>query len=139
MGAQLAQARQRQPLFEPTPEQSSRSQLAAFIGVCERHWQCSFPDYASFEQRCLDESSDFWRLFLEWAQLLHAGTSAPAITAAQCELAQFFPGLQLNYTENLLRTDGSTFAAYRPALTAGPPRPPPERWLPGELRGRGAA
>ncbi|WP_222262093.1 acetoacetate--CoA ligase [Modestobacter marinus] len=59
---------------------------------------------------------EFWRTFLDWADLAWEGPPEPVCTGDDVETAAFFPGVRLNYAENLLRPlcgvdDG------RPALT----------------------
>src|SRR5258706_10622287 len=126
----------RQPLFEPSVEWVSATQLTAFIRFCEQRSGRVFPTYSLFERFCIDESRAFWLLFLEWSRLIWEGEQSPVITSDRCEQARFFPRLRLNYVENLLRIDGDDVAASRPALTAVHLDRPTERWSRAELRYR---
>ncbi|RFU22395.1 acetoacetate--CoA ligase [Geodermatophilus marinus] len=59
----------------------------------------------------------FWRTFLDWADLAWEGAAEPVSTGDDVWSARFFPGLRLNYAENLLRPlPGVDDAA--PALTS---------------------
>jgi acetoacetyl-CoA synthetase len=46
---------------------------------------------------------DFWRTFLDWSQIAWEGSASVVCTDDDIERAQFFPGVRLNYAENLLR------------------------------------
>ncbi|WP_138758772.1 acetoacetate--CoA ligase [Modestobacter altitudinis] len=46
---------------------------------------------------------DFWRTFLDWADLAWEGSAEVVATSDDVRQARFFPGVRLNYAENLLR------------------------------------
>ena len=79
------------------------------------------PQLADFRQRCaplthrdlgpaealyawsVECYRDFWRTFLEWADLSWEGSTEVVCTSDDVETAVFFPDVRLNYAENLLR------------------------------------
>jgi acetoacetyl-CoA synthetase len=94
-------------MHEPDADTIARSQLRRFIDYCERHAGRSFSDYWEFEDFAAVQFRIFWALFLQWSGILCEGNPEPVCVGDQTETARFFPGLRLNYAENLLRGDGS--------------------------------
>jgi acetoacetyl-CoA synthetase len=90
-------------VFRPDPEAAGRSQLTHFIRHCERERNRPFPDYASLHEHAVSNRDWFWRTFLEWSGLEAEGERDPVCRGDSVETAEFFPGLRLNYAENLLR------------------------------------
>jgi acetoacetyl-CoA synthetase len=81
---------------------SEESQLEAFTKLCAERAGRSFEKPQDFHSFSVEESRQFWSLFLRWAEPLCAGDPQPVCTDDRCEQAAFFPGLSLNYAENLL-------------------------------------
>ncbi len=96
------------------PDLAGRTQMAAFTRHCAERTGRAFPDYATLFRFSVEEGPRFWSLFLEWAGLVAEGEAAPAILGSEVATARFFPGLRLNYAENLL-APGADDA---PAVTA---------------------
>ncbi|WP_138734704.1 acetoacetate--CoA ligase [Modestobacter excelsi] len=51
----------------------------------------------------VESSRDFWRGLLRWSELAWEGSADVVCTSDDVESAVFFPGVRLNYAENLLR------------------------------------
>ena len=124
----------RAPVFVPWPEAVANSQLTAFVRYCELETHTRFSDQAAFHRFSVEEFQTFWRLFLQWSDILREGAVEPVCTAAACEHASFFPNLRLNYAQNLLRAD--IFDDASPAITACHSSGERERLSRGELRDR---
>src|SRR6185437_6568047 len=103
------------PIFVPEPAAVAASQLTAFTRFCGARTGQRFPHHGAFHQFSVEEFRQFWRCFLEWADLPTDGDPRPVCTSDDCEQASFFPNLRLNYAECLLRGRGDDD---RPALTA---------------------
>lgn len=84
-------------------ERAQRSAMREFWSLCERATDRVFTDYRAFHRWSVTDGERFWRLFLEWADLAVEGDAEPALLGQGVETAEFFPGLRLNYTHNLLR------------------------------------
>ena len=84
------------------PAISEKTQLGAFASFCESVIGRRFEGAQDFHAFSVERYREFWRLFLEWAQPLHAGEPEPVCTGDRCEAAEFFPNLRLSYAENLL-------------------------------------
>ena len=123
------------PVFVPAPDRAAASQMAAFIAHCERATGRTFADWLDFHAFSVAEYRAFWRLFLEWSAVRAEGAVDPVCTTDVVEHARFFPGLRLNYAENLLasREPGDD---ERVALVACDERGGAERLTRGELRRR---
>jgi acetoacetyl-CoA synthetase len=114
-----------------TAVRSGRSSLAAFRDAVEARSGRRFADHADFHAFSVAEPEAFWDELLRWSDLLVEGTRHPARSDDRCEHARFFPGLRLNYAENLLRGGDDC-----PALTVRHRDRPTEHLTRGELRER---
>ena len=119
----------------PLHEHLSASQLHEFMPFYERATGQRFADYLQFEDFAVQNYRKFWRSFLDWSEIVYSGDPDPVCTSDDCELAEFFPSVRLNVTENLLRIRDAADAA-RPALTSLAPGRAPVRLTRGELRSR---
>jgi acetoacetyl-CoA synthetase len=122
-------------VYSPPASVVAGSQLTAFRGYCERAVGQPLPDDETLYRFSVDRYDEFWRLFLEWSEVIYAGDPAPVCTNVSVEFARFFPGVELSYVENLLRTNDGKDAT-RPALTVCHAAGTPERISRQELRGR---
>ena len=109
--------------------------MTAFRRFCEHETGRQLHDDHDLYAFSVSEYPRFWQLFLQWASPLVEGSLEPACTGIECEKAQFFPNLKLNYAENLLRSHGQTGDA-RPAITALDEEGQLVRLHIGELRAR---
>jgi acetoacetyl-CoA synthetase len=89
-------------LYVPDEQAAARSQLRAFIRYCEDATEQSFFSYGGFDQFAVAEWRRFWALFLQWSNIIRSGDPDPVCIGDDCETAEFFPNIRLNYTENLL-------------------------------------
>jgi acetoacetyl-CoA synthetase len=109
------------------------SQLSRFVRFCEEQTDRKFADHAAFHDFSIRDGRRFWGLLLSWSGLLVEGSDEPVCTSDELEQAAFFPGLRLNYAENLLRVD-SLEDEQTPAVVAHHPFRPVQRLSRGELR-----
>jgi acetoacetyl-CoA synthetase len=93
------------------------TQLAGFRDRLTELTDRDLSDPVALHDFSVDRLRDFWRAFLEWSNLSWEGSAEVVCTDDDVERAVFFPGVRLNYAENLLRrlahTDDSA-----PALTS---------------------
>jgi acetoacetyl-CoA synthetase len=99
------------PVFQPPTEQIVESQLTDFIAYCATKTGRQFADYKNFEEFCRDEYRCFWRLFLAWSALPVAGDLDEVCRGDDCETAEFFPAVQLNYAEAVLAQEQASILA----------------------------
>jgi acetoacetyl-CoA synthetase len=116
-------------------EELPASQMTEFIRFCERASSRRFADYIEFETFTMQDYRQFWRHFLDWSEIAYSGDPNPVCTTDDCERADFFPGLRLNFADNLLSIRDAADAA-RPAVTSLALGRDPVRLTRGELRSR---
>jgi acetoacetyl-CoA synthetase len=131
MGALGMHNNKRASLSEDVPA----TQMTEFIGYCERAASRRFADYIEFETFTIQNYRQFWRYFLDWSAISYSGDPNRVCTTDDCEHAEFFPDLRLNFADSLLAIRDAADAA-RPALTSLAIGRDPVRLTRGELRGR---
>lgn len=89
-------------VFRPGDD-ASHSALALFMAECRRATGLPLADYAALQDWALSDPTTFWSTFLRWSGILTEGSTEPVLGGSGVEAARFFPGLRLNFTENLLR------------------------------------
>ena len=91
-------------LWQPGPERVARSRVTAFRRFVAERFGVELPDHGSLHRWSLDDPADFWRGVWEFCGVTGTGSLEPA--AVDLHLmpgARWFPGVRLNYAENLLR------------------------------------
>jgi acetoacetyl-CoA synthetase len=104
-------------MYESPASSVAASQMTSFIAALQAHTGRTFDNYASLHDFSVREYRTFWRSFVKGSQdLVYSGEIEPVCVGDECETARFFPGLRLNYADNLLNL--SIANADAPALTA---------------------
>lgn len=122
------------PIFTPTPEAAARSQLSAFAATLSVRAVQDLRDPVDLQRYAVAHHREFWRHLLDEAELLWSGDASEVCTTDVCETARFFPGLYLNYAENILHGHGAPADA--PAVISCPTGGPRASLTRGELRER---
>ncbi|TFV73351.1 acetoacetate--CoA ligase [Blastococcus sp. CT_GayMR19] len=78
-------------------------QIAAFREACEGRTGEFLGSPEALHAWSVDSYRDFWGAFLDWSGLAWEGSATEVCTDDDIERAVFFPGVRLNYAENLLR------------------------------------
>jgi acetoacetyl-CoA synthetase len=102
-------------LWTPEPAQVTHTNLAHFIAeVNARHGQ-ALTDYPALYDWSIRAPEAFWDTLRDWCGVISAGEATPVLVDAErMPGARWFPGLRLNFTENLLRhRDDRVALAYR--------------------------
>jgi acetoacetyl-CoA synthetase len=106
-----------EPVYRPSPEHVAASQMSAFTAAFQAHCGEKLRDYTALHALSVAQYRTFWRCFVEWCEGLdYAGDPEPVCVGDECEYATFFPQLELNYADNLLRETPASASVY--ALTA---------------------
>jgi len=97
------------PLWLPSPDVLSKRRLSAYADWLEQRFGIALGrDYAALHRWSIEHAGDFWRSIIEYHQLKWSGSLAPEVNGIErLPGATWFPRLQLNYAENLLRADDS--------------------------------
>jgi len=118
------------PLWVPTQAQVDQSNLAAFRAWLQANRGVSLSDYDALYDWSVDEHDVFWHALLEWSGVISDGSSVPVRTGQGIQHARWFPELQLNFAENLLRHRGSDLAI----IATDERELDPKTWTRDELR-----
>lgn len=95
----------RQPrlICKPVEAEAARSHLARFRDQLRRTRGLALDDWPTLSRWCSEHFRDFWLELLHFCAPLTSGQPEPVCEGDSVEQARFFPQLQLNYAENLLR------------------------------------
>lgn len=85
---------------EPNPV---RPQVAEFRSVLARAAGRRLDGALALHTHSVTHLRQFWGTFLDWSQLAWEGDADEVCTSDDVETAEFFPGVRMNYAENLLR------------------------------------
>ncbi|WP_159997820.1 acetoacetate--CoA ligase [Roseomonas sp. 18066] len=86
----------------PQPRPEGPPQLQHFCQFLAEREQRPFLDQAALQDWAIGDFRGFWQGFLAWSGLRCSGEAAPACDGDAIETARFFPGLRLNFADNLL-------------------------------------
>jgi acetoacetyl-CoA synthetase len=108
------------PLYTPTAERIEQSNLARFAARARAAGAPAasgdpVADYRALLRWSVEERAAFWNLLLDFAPLICERTpGTPVLEADAMPGARFFPGVKLNYAENLLaRRDAHPAIVFR--------------------------
>ena len=111
----------RRILWEPSPEQIARSNIAAFVQFLQEEYGGKSPSMENLYQWSIENPEQFWRSFLRFSGIIYEGDDSEVLTYALFSNphpsplplkgegkhrmidARWFPNVKLNFTENLLR------------------------------------
>jgi len=100
------------PLWQPDPKAAERSQLARFAGQVSQTAGRDLTRYADLHRWSVEDPGAFWQAVWDFTGVIASRPAdAPVRNLQAFPGAQWFPGAQLNFAENLLRFDDD-----RPAL-----------------------
>jgi len=92
------------PLWRPSSERILSANLTRFMAVAAQHWGRKFPDYAALHRWSVEKPEQFWPSVAEFCDVMAEGEVEPALALGDMiREARFFPGVRLNFAENLLR------------------------------------
>jgi acetoacetyl-CoA synthetase len=99
------------PLWTPSPQKKSTSNLAHFLHWLEQKKQKSFTDYQALYEWSCNQSSEFWQSAAEFFDIIfHQKPTAILENPTQMPGAKWFPGATLNFAQNLLRKNNNDLA-----------------------------
>ena len=97
-------------LWNPTPS-SSNTEMARYLKHAgERFSTHDICDYDSLYRWSVDHYDDFWHDWLHYSEIIFDGDATPILEGSGLRETTFFPGLRLNFAENLLRHTGKSTA-----------------------------
>jgi acetoacetyl-CoA synthetase len=91
-------------LWKPTGEQIKQSNMYRFMKFINETYHQNFEEYAPLYHWSIENISDFWAAFWEFADIIHSKRYDQVIDdAKKMPGAHWFRGAELNFAENLLR------------------------------------
>ena len=91
-------------LWAPTDSQIASSQMTAFQHSIERNYGITFESYKDLHEWSINNTAFFWQEIWDFCEI--KCQKLPNDTIREPELfpgAQWFPGSQLNFAENMLK------------------------------------
>ena len=103
MQAQVQSMTNEQPLWTPTQEFISQTNMAAFMDFVKDKTGLSFEDYNSLWNWSVDNTETFWDMIWDFCGVI--GDKGETILAHADKMpgAKFYPNGRVNFAENLLR------------------------------------
>ncbi|MBT4012228.1 MAG: acetoacetate--CoA ligase [Planctomycetaceae bacterium] len=98
-------------LWQPADDACVTTHMGRYL----MHVQETFPeegvvDFDTLFRWTVGEYQQFWADWLEYSEILFEGSAKPVLEQAKMPDARFFPGVRLNFAENLLRNGGGGLA-----------------------------
>ena len=91
-------------LWEPKLEQISKSQMFDFMQYVNRKFNLSFSNYQELHNWSIEENLKFWELSLSYFDIIYSEPHTEIAKIRNGKIgAEWFPGLKLNFAENLLK------------------------------------
>ena len=91
------------PIWEPSKERIERANLSRFIRFVQPNHQ-EVTDHASLYDFSIRQPEEFWRAVWEFCGIRSSGDFEPVLVdGGKMPGARWFPGVRLNFAQNLLR------------------------------------
>ncbi len=91
-------------VWEPSPERVAAARITAFAAGLAREAGRTFADYGQLHAWTVDNPAAFWRQVWEFCGVVGDGPGDVVLEDPQAMLgARWFPGVRLNYAENMLQ------------------------------------
>ena len=100
-------------LWTPSEAAIRQTRMTAFMDWLNQRRGLTFPDYDTLHRWSIEHLEDFWEAYLEFTGMITHAPATQVLSARVMPGAHWFPGMQLNFAENIL---GRDFAG--PALVA---------------------
>jgi acetoacetyl-CoA synthetase len=102
------------PIWQPDQSRRERANLSRFLACLAARRDLSFKDYSALHAWSIANPSAFWYEVAHFTHVIADWADAPVVRSPErLPGAEWFPGAQLNFAENLLRYDDD-----HPALIA---------------------
>jgi acetoacetyl-CoA synthetase len=93
------------PQWEPTPDDVESARITDFARVAAARTGRDLPDYPSLWRWSVTEPDEFWRILWDYFDVVeHSGAGARrALASTEMPGAQWFPGVRINYVDQVFR------------------------------------
>jgi acetoacetyl-CoA synthetase len=91
-------------LWKPSEEQIRKTNMYRFMDFINERFDKNFKEYEPLHQWSIDNISEFWAAFWEFAEVIHSKSYDQVVDDVnKMPGAKWFSGARLNFAENLLR------------------------------------
>jgi acetoacetyl-CoA synthetase len=91
-------------MWQPSPERIRATNLARFMAELAERSGRSFKDYRDLYAWSVEDLEGFWEAVWDFCGVTHEGARQPVLVDGdKMPGARFYPGVRLNFAENLLR------------------------------------
>ena len=112
-----------QPLWEPTPDSISRTNMTRYMKWLQENRGLTFADYPAVWTWSTNDPAAFWKSIAEFFDVHFHSPATTVLTSMKMPGAHWFEGATLNYAEHALRPgDDDTTAIIFEAEAQGTPR-----------------
>ena len=98
------------PLWRPSAERCAAARLIEFTERLSTRGFGPFTDYAELHRWSIESKDEFWHAVLEYGEIAHSGDATRVRVGDDLPGAEWFPDVELNYAENLLRAPDESLA-----------------------------
>ena len=99
------------PIWTPSAERIAGTTMTSFMNFVARHGDPSFSDYDDLYRWSVQHNDVFWPLICRFFDVrMRKHWDEAVVDSAQMPGAKWFPGCELNFSENLLRYDDARTA-----------------------------
>jgi len=91
------------PAWRPSAETIARAKVTHFIDWLARERGLRFADYEALWRWSVDDLEGFWGALWDWLAIPSATPRGQALADARMPGAQWFPGVELNYVDQVFR------------------------------------
>jgi acetoacetyl-CoA synthetase len=91
------------PVWQPSPATLSEARVTAFMHWLARERGLRFADYDALWRWSVEDIDGFWQAVWEYFDIAARGVPTPALASAEMPGAKWFPGVRLNYVEQVFR------------------------------------
>lgn len=102
-----------EPQWTPTPDDIESARITDFARQVERTHGVSVPTYDALWSWSTDNLEQFWQSLWDYFDIIASGRPSAVLGTENMPGAQWFPGAELNYVEQVKRHLPSTAAAIR--------------------------
>ncbi|WP_223789251.1 acetoacetate--CoA ligase [Marinicella meishanensis] len=94
-------------LWQPSPDLLAHSQMTQFMTQLQQQQQLELSNYAELHAYSVAHRGPFWRAVMDYCGVIYQQeATADLLDEGHMIEAQWFPGMTLNFAENLLRHQG---------------------------------
>jgi acetoacetyl-CoA synthetase len=106
----MSSAHQQSPLWQPSPQDLKRAEMARFMSWAGQRRGRPFADYDELWRWSVDQLEDFWAAIWEFFGVRASRGYEQVLASRDMPGASWFAGAELNYAENMLAGVGSAGA-----------------------------